>query len=215
MTYEEILGELRGRINVHANDYVPRLAKALKSEDSNKSGSDIVDIIKRDCGYWSKETIRKYIPEDLKDKVKQNAGREGKKKQLITIGNTGQSLPDSNRAENNPKSPKEPNSGDSNVDKKLDSINARPKSEIEELKEIVSSQHDQIQERDRRIDTLETSNKDLTTALKKSSFKAASDPDNLNEDYDSKIAIPMLITKLRGKMASGWHFVENRMRYIS
>ena len=101
-TYEEILNELKDNINVKAKDYVPRLAEALKKEDDNRTGSDIVDIIKKDCGYWSKETIRKFVPAELKDEVKRKAGKKGAEetnKQKIAIATTGESLPENNPAE--------------------------------------------------------------------------------------------------------------------
>src|ERR1051326_4756570 len=74
-TYDKIIDELKNKIKVHAKEYVPRLATALMDENKERTSSDIVEYIKKDCGYWSRPTIERYLPDELKNKAKQEAGR--------------------------------------------------------------------------------------------------------------------------------------------
>jgi len=75
---------------------------------------------------------------------------------------------------------------------------------LEELK----TKDDLISEKDEKI-------KQLSQVVGKDSFKKASDPENMDVEYFPKISLVELMGKIRSKQASGWHFVENRMRYIS
>jgi len=121
--YERILGDLRTNINGKAANYVPQLATALINEEPNRSASEIVDIIKKDCGFWARETIRNNLPEGIKDEVKQKAGKKGaaktnaakkaqKKAIEILADGSVSNLPTNLSAEHNPVSQKESNSAD-------------------------------------------------------------------------------------------------------
>ena len=56
--------------------WIPQLCLALKEENSNISNDDIRDRVMKDCiSIWQKDTIRKALPDEYKDKQKQEAAR--------------------------------------------------------------------------------------------------------------------------------------------
>jgi hypothetical protein len=62
-------------------------SEALRRENPNYSNYDIREIVTKDCiEIWQKGTIRNALPEEYKDKLKQEYGREGRQKQLEQAG---------------------------------------------------------------------------------------------------------------------------------
>ena len=105
--YDEFLAELKNSHNTTVKTAIARLYELLKEEDPNLSKDDMYERIMKDClEIWRKETIQKFMPEDLKDKERQEAGRSGRKKQLISVTTDG-NVAGINRAENEPESEKE------------------------------------------------------------------------------------------------------------
>jgi vacuolar-type H+-ATPase subunit I/STV1 len=59
-----------------AKYWIPQLCQALKEENSNLSNEDIRDRVVKDCiSIWQKDTIRDALPDEYKDKQKQEAAR--------------------------------------------------------------------------------------------------------------------------------------------
>lgn len=70
--YDTLLKQARGS----AIYWIPQLCLALKEENSNISNDDIRDRVMKDCiSIWQKDTIRKALPDEYKDKQKQEAAR--------------------------------------------------------------------------------------------------------------------------------------------
>lgn len=59
-----------------AKYWIPQLCLALKKENSNISNEDIRDRVMKDCiSIWQTDTIRNALPDEYKDKQKQEAAR--------------------------------------------------------------------------------------------------------------------------------------------
>jgi hypothetical protein len=76
LTYDQLLSQARGT----AKYWIPRLCGALRSENPNYSNYTIKEIVMKDCiEIWQKATIRDALPDEYKDKLRQELGREGNK----------------------------------------------------------------------------------------------------------------------------------------
>jgi hypothetical protein len=76
LTYDQLLSQARGT----AKYWIPRLCRALRSENPNYSNFNIKEIVMKDCiEIWQKATIRDALPDEYKDKLRQELGREGNK----------------------------------------------------------------------------------------------------------------------------------------
>jgi hypothetical protein len=95
LSYDEILNMARGS----SKRWIPRLCAALKRENPNYSNYDIREIVMKDCvSIWQKDTIRDALPEEYKDKAKQEAARLSHKNKDQS-GQTTEFVPDENPAE--------------------------------------------------------------------------------------------------------------------
>lgn len=74
--YEKDLAELKRRGTALAKEFIPKLYEDLRKE--HLEPSDARERIERDCAdLWSKATIRKYLPDEAKNKEAQDKGRKG------------------------------------------------------------------------------------------------------------------------------------------
>ena len=89
--YDEVLKEARESSTKTAELYVPKLFHILVDEEKRKP-EEARAIIEHDLlDYWSKATVRKFLPPEAKDKEKVKAGAAGGKKKaeiLVGVGNT-------------------------------------------------------------------------------------------------------------------------------
>jgi len=70
--YDTLLKQARGSVKY----WIPQLCQALKKENSTLSNEDIRDRVVKDCiSIWQKDTIRNALPDEYKDKQKQEAAR--------------------------------------------------------------------------------------------------------------------------------------------
>src|SRR5690348_5741940 len=73
-SYDELLQTIKNEHKNRAKELIPQLCYALKSEDHRLSKEDIRDRIKHDLiDIWSRTTIQENIPDEFKDKGKQEA----------------------------------------------------------------------------------------------------------------------------------------------
>ena len=87
LSYDELLRFARGSAKV----MIPRMCAALKRENPHYSNYDIREIVTKDCiEIWQKATIRDALPEEYKNKLKQEQGTKGREAQLEQSG-SGQS----------------------------------------------------------------------------------------------------------------------------
>jgi hypothetical protein len=74
-TYDQLLSSARNQKELYdasAKDYIPQMCKALEKENPSLTKEDIRDRIKKDCvQLWGLRWIIYCLPEDYKDKVKQ------------------------------------------------------------------------------------------------------------------------------------------------
>jgi|ERR1051326_2234906 hypothetical protein len=180
-TYDKIIDELKNKIKVHAKEYVPRLATALMDENKERTSSDIVEYIKKDCGYWSRPTIERYLPDELKNKAKQEAGRASAeaKKIKVALEASGESVLQPNAAE-------------------MDSDNEKkPKSESFDNKAEIKKYEDQVHALKIRAETAETAARNWmaqATNLKKDLERPV---DRSNEVEELQGQIEMLQEELK------------------
>lgn len=74
--YEKDLAELKRRGTALAKEFIPKLYEDLRKE--HLEPSDARERIERDCAdLWSKATIRRYLPDEAKNKEAQDKGRKG------------------------------------------------------------------------------------------------------------------------------------------
>jgi hypothetical protein len=74
LSYDELLRFARGS----AKAMIPRMCAALKRENPHYSNYDIREIVTKDCiEIWQRATIRDALPDEYKDKVRQEVGRAG------------------------------------------------------------------------------------------------------------------------------------------
>ncbi|HKI09288.1 MAG TPA: hypothetical protein VKA09_12910 [Nitrososphaeraceae archaeon] len=100
LTYDQLLEQAKGS----ANYYVPRLCRKLRKENPNYPSYDVREIVMKDCiPIWQKDTIRRALPDEYKDKMRQELGREGNKakygsEQATEFADSGDNQRDSNPA---------------------------------------------------------------------------------------------------------------------
>ena len=77
--YDNLLTQARGS----AKHWIPRLCEALGKENPEMTPDDIRDTVKKDCiSIWQRDTITDALPDEYKDKTRQEVGRKGRQKQL-------------------------------------------------------------------------------------------------------------------------------------
>ena len=115
LSYDELLRFARGS----AKAMIPKMCAALKRENPNYSNYDVREIVTKDCiEIWQKATIRDALPEEYKDKTKQEQGTKGREAQLEQAGSqqstefapsdeSGNISPDSTRAKSSSVGPVE------------------------------------------------------------------------------------------------------------
>jgi hypothetical protein len=147
--YDDVLEELREKGQKLANKYIVELYIILKDEEKLPP-RDCRAKIEHDClDLWSKATIRKYLPDEAKDSLKQKAGKMGgeSKKAALVVAYTknGARI---NLAENDSDSQKEQESETflNELDHKLSSRTISP--ELLEANKI-------IKDKDQRIEQLQ------------------------------------------------------------
>jgi hypothetical protein len=75
--YDDVLSELKEKGHNLANQYIVELYTILK-DDGRLPPEDCRAKIEHDClDLWSKATIRKYLPKEIRDPKKQKAGKIG------------------------------------------------------------------------------------------------------------------------------------------
>src|SRR3989442_9411251 len=80
--YNDVLEELKRSASKIAEHHITQLYHILVDEEG-KSPQDAKGILEQDLiDTFSRATIRKYLPEECKDKTKQRAGKIGREKQL-------------------------------------------------------------------------------------------------------------------------------------
>jgi hypothetical protein len=148
--YDDVLAELRQKGQILANQYIVELYFILRDEQKLPP-KDCRAKIEHDClDLWSKATIRKYLPPEAKDPLKQKAGKVGvhAKKAMLIVAQP-RSAARINLAENDSDSQKEQESNTflSELDHKLASRTISP--ELFEANKI-------IKHKDQRIEELQT-----------------------------------------------------------
>jgi len=82
--YDDLLEEVRSRAVAYistAKIYIPKMYNALMNESKDISPEDARDRIEKDCfGIWAKRTILEALPDEAKNRKKQESGRLGQKK---------------------------------------------------------------------------------------------------------------------------------------
>src|SRR5215469_3427283 len=82
--YDDLLEEVRSRAAAYistAKIYIPKMYNALMNESKDISPEDARDRIEKDCfGIWAKRTILDALPDEAKNREKQESGRLGQKK---------------------------------------------------------------------------------------------------------------------------------------
>lgn len=78
--YDNLLRELRQTIRRIAKEWIPKLCYALQRSDPRLTNEDIRETVKRDLILdWSRTTVYEHIPDEFKDKIKQEAARQSHK----------------------------------------------------------------------------------------------------------------------------------------
>jgi hypothetical protein len=106
--YDDVLEELREKGQMLAVKYIVELYNILRDEEKLPP-RDCRAKIEHDClDLWSKATIRKYLPDEAKDTLKQKAGKTSAnvKKTMLVVANTSGSV-GTNLTENDSDSQKE------------------------------------------------------------------------------------------------------------
>ena len=146
--YDDVLEELRKKGEMLANKYLVELYNILRDEEKLPP-RDCRARIEHDClDLWSKATIRKYLPDEAKDTLKQKAGKTSAdvKKTMLVAANTRGSV-GTNLTENDSDSQKEQESDafHNELDQTISSRTFSP--ELLEANRII---------KDQRIEELET-----------------------------------------------------------
>jgi hypothetical protein len=98
LSYDELLKVARGS----AKELIPKLCAALKRENPNYSNYDIREIVMKDCiEIWQKGTIKNALPDEYKEKVRQEQGKLGRQEQLTQGGGQVSEFADSSENGNN------------------------------------------------------------------------------------------------------------------
>ena len=84
-SYTELLAEVRTKVDAFltstANEYIPKMYRALRNENRDISAQEARQRIQKDCAYiWKRRTILCALPDEAKDPKKQKAGRLSQKK---------------------------------------------------------------------------------------------------------------------------------------
>jgi hypothetical protein len=84
-SYVELLAEARTKVEgflvATADEYIPKLYRALRNENRDMSVHEARERIQKDCaGIWARRTILHAMPDEAKDPKKQEAGRLSQKK---------------------------------------------------------------------------------------------------------------------------------------
>jgi hypothetical protein len=91
--YDYFLKKLKEDHRTTAETAIRQLYLLLKEDDPNLSNEDIYDRILKDClTIWARATIIANMPEELKDKERQESGKRGaeeKKKQQLMVTHDG------------------------------------------------------------------------------------------------------------------------------
>jgi hypothetical protein len=154
-SYDDLLKVARGSAKV----LIPKMCAALKRENPNYSNCDIREIVTKDCiSVWQKATIRDALPEEYKERVKQEAGRIGREKQLEQASGLvteGEHAPDENRAESGSFGPvkedfEKMNSGQGvrTQSERIEKLEKQPNEQVREL-EIVKKELEIVKEENR------------------------------------------------------------------
>lgn len=113
-TYDEYLHSIRKTHDITAREAIARLCELLKQEDGNLSKDDMYDRILKDLlVIWARATIIKNMPDELKDKERQESGIKGAEKKKELVVTTDGSVANGRQLNNGsevPESPTEPNS---------------------------------------------------------------------------------------------------------
>jgi len=188
--YDIFLEEIKRNHNTTVREAIIKLYELLKEEDPNLSKDDMYDRIMKDLlSVWKREWIQKNMPEELKDRERQESGQKGgtSKKAILSVTNNGSvaSLSEANSRENSPNSPTESNSSPfkKTVDWELEKQriynenNGSSSPRLEELelengrlKEQLQEQKKQISELIKSVNIASSLKKDdkATTAVKES-----------------------------------------------
>lgn len=148
--YDEFLRQLKEHHKLVAKESLQRLYELLKLEDPLMSKDDMYDRIMKDClEIWQKKTIQDNMPDELKDRERQESGRKGvEKKKEITVTTSGSVA---SAAEATLPEP-EPNRAQKEPERKLSPIETlaqvRANAEGEQTSNL-------LEERDRKIAKLE------------------------------------------------------------
>lgn len=93
--YNNLLDALRNRRKNEASTEIPKFCDALKKEDPKMSPGEIRKKVERDAQeFWAPKTIRDNLPDEYKQKAKQDAGiigsevKQEKKEMVAVIGNS-------------------------------------------------------------------------------------------------------------------------------
>jgi hypothetical protein len=224
--YDDLLAEAKSTASGTAKHYIPKLYDILTKEEG-KTPEDAREIIENDLKlYWSKATIRKFLPAESKDTQRVEAGSQtGKtKKEIIELTNKGsaRTVP----AEQGSVGEKEPKSGSfespsvpfeeqADEDQEDEENEQSPNMSTDAVftaKRLAKALEDirdlyiKLEDRDKTISQLQE-------VVKKDSFKPATD--EANRKRFMKMAIPMLTTELRKLTGQGWHFVNADVEYVS
>lgn len=110
--YNNLLESLRNRRKNEAKTEIPKFCNALRNEDPKMLPSEIRKKVERDMlEFWALGTIRNNLPDQYKEKVKQDAAKIGiearkEKKQIVVMQDSAHTV----LAEDSPAEPKEQDS---------------------------------------------------------------------------------------------------------
>ena len=111
--YNNLLEALRNRRKNEAKTEIPKFCDALRNEDPKISPAEIRKKVERDMQeFWALGTIRNNLPDEYKEKAKQDAGiiaaevKKEKKEMVAVIGESAHTV----LTEPNPVEQKEPDS---------------------------------------------------------------------------------------------------------
>ncbi len=153
-TYNRLLEQAKAAATETARTWIPKLCKALKEAEKNLTNEGIRDRVEEDCAWiWSRNTIRNCIPDEYKDKQKQEAGKKGRQKQLldpILAGGAHET-----GAENCSFSPAEQKSWSSESERRaVEKLKTKLREKEEELKKLVEERKTLLEQQDQGCNPL-------------------------------------------------------------
>jgi hypothetical protein len=188
--YEKHLAELKSKGTALAEQYIPKLYDDLRKEQLTPQ--DARERIETDCAdLWSKATIRKYLPDEAKNKEAQDKARKGNAIKSEKLTKARMDLAENGSVCQKEQEPAEKiermkaitidNKGRSAYlqehggdDKPNPAVESPVRSiEIQVLKKELEQKSRQILEKDAHIKRLEEEKLDLRKALKSASFPSA------------------------------------------